>query len=64
MDAPDLVMPTPLSMMESVLLALSGTRRMKSSGCASSLLLSVRLSNRILSSACEFHMATAREQPN
>lgn len=39
-------------MMESVLFDLSGTSRMKSSGCASSLLLSVKLSYLILSNAC------------
>ena len=46
-----LVIPIPLSIMLNVLLALSGTMWMKSSGCPSSLLLSVKDSNRILSKA-------------
>lgn len=56
MRLPALVMPMPLSMMERVLLALSGTSLMKSSGCPSSLLLSVKLSNRILSKAFKNHI--------
>jgi hypothetical protein len=44
-------MPTPLSMIDKVLLVLSGTSLMNNSGCASSLLLSVKLSNLILSNA-------------
>ncbi|KAI3793007.1 hypothetical protein L1987_35619 [Smallanthus sonchifolius] len=40
-------------MIDKVLLTLSGMRRMKSSGCAFSLLLSVELWNRILSNASE-----------
>ena len=51
----DLVMPMPLSTIVSVLLTLSGMMWMNRSGCASSLLLSVRLSNLILSKACENH---------
>ena len=46
-----MVIPIPLSMIDRVLLTLSGTILMKSSGCESSLLLSVKLSNRILSNA-------------
>lgn len=50
--SPDLVIPTPLSMIDSVLFTLSATIRINSSGCASSLLLSVKLSYLILSKAC------------
>jgi len=46
-------MPIPESMMVRVLLVLSGTMWMYSSGLASSLDLSVRPSNRILSRASE-----------
>ena len=48
-----LVIPRPESMMVSVLLVLSGIMWMKSSGSASSFVLSVRPSNLILSRASE-----------
>ena len=57
-----LVMPTPESMIVSVLFDLSGTRRMKSSGFESSTALSVSDWWRILSSASdEFEMSSRRK---
>ena len=57
-----LVMPMPESTMVSVLLALSGTRRMYSSGLPSSTDLSVSDWWRILSSASEaFEMSSRRK---
>jgi len=53
---PALVIPIPLSIIVKVLLVLSGMMWMKSSGWPSSLLLSVKDSNLILSKAC-FHQS-------
>ena len=57
-----MVMPMPESMMVSVLLVLSGMMWMNSSGCASSLLLSVRPSKRILSSASDAFEISSRRK--
>nr|AFK34259.1 unknown [Lotus japonicus]AFK39728.1 unknown [Lotus japonicus] len=57
-----LVMPIPLSIMVKVLFALSGMIWMNNSGCPSSLLLSVRLSKRILSKASEALLMSSRRK--
>ena len=57
-----LVIPIPESVIVRVLAVLSGTTRMKSSGCASRRDLSVRPSKRILSSASlELEMSSRRK---
>ena len=57
-----LVMPTPLSVMEMVLLVLSGTMWMKSSGLLSICDLSVRPWKRILSKASELLEMSSRRK--